>query len=75
MRASGQMGLNASITFIPDIDGRLLYFIDVYLKAVLVCNWCSKSTCFMPMGEAVDCAVIDLKVAVIPLKDVHLAFN
>lgn len=53
----------------------ILYWCLLHLKAVLVCNWCSKSTCFMPMGEAVDCAVIDLKVAVIPLKDVHLAFN
>jgi len=29
MGPSGHTGLNASITFIPHIDGCLLYFIDV----------------------------------------------
>lgn len=59
------------------IDGCLLYlyWCLLHLKALLVRNWFSRTTRFMPMGEAVECAVIDLKVAVIPLKDFYLAFN
>lgn len=72
-RPSGLTRLSASITFIPHIDGCLLCFIDVYF--ILAHNWCSRFTHFMPMGEANECAVFDLKVAVIPLKDFHLAFN
>lgn len=53
----------------------VFYWCLLHLKAVLVHNWCSRSDCLMPMGKVVECAIIDLKVAVIPLKDFHLAFN
>ncbi len=54
----------------------ILYWCLIHLKAVLVCNWCSKSTRFMPMGIKLHwLCVIDLKVAVIPLKDFYLTFN